>query len=152
MKTIQIIFALFVFTLSIVACSNKGDQENVNILPEESIDLNDFYDFYQRFHNDSLFQMTHIIFPLKGLPREVDSTTYVKDDFVWTEEDWILHKSFDFEVSGFEREIKPFGPNMIQEKITHKKTGSGMTRRFAKLGDKDWNLIYYADFNFYTRD
>ncbi|MCB0704512.1 MAG: hypothetical protein KDC34_04355 [Saprospiraceae bacterium] len=147
-------FSLLFFAalVSFFACGDRsGTADGQVVGSEENLDLNDFYAFYQRFHADTVYQKAHIIFPLKGLPREVDSATYARDDFFWQKEDWVVHKPFDFELSEFEREIKPFGPNMIQERISHKISGATMTRRFAKLADGDWHLIYYADLNWVTR-
>ena len=130
------------------ACNkNEGATDSDD---QSSIDLSEFYAFYQQFHADSLFQMSRIIFPLEGLPREVDSLTAAKGEFRWQSEDWIMHKPFDFEMSEFKREITPYGPTMIQERIVHKTTGTGMIRRFSKLGG-EWHLIYFSDMNMLAR-
>ncbi|MBR9923247.1 MAG: DUF4348 domain-containing protein [Bacteroidetes bacterium] len=142
------IFASIIL-LFFLACGGEEAPQTSGEMPKaEEQDLGDFYAFYQRFHNDSLFQIEHIIFPLKGVPREVDSITLALDNFYWQKDEWIMHKPFDFQMSEFERDIQPFSENLIQERIIHTKTGSMITRRFAKLSGGEWHLIYYADLNF----
>jgi hypothetical protein len=142
-------YLLILLALSLFgACQNNPSGNEVAVpLEDETIDLSDFYAFYQRFHSDSLFQINHIIFPLKGLPRDADSAMVAEGSYFWDRDSWAMHKPFDFELSEYEREIKPFRSNMIQERIIHGPTGTGMIRRFAKLSDGEWHLIYYSDMN-----
>lgn len=106
------------------APSNPPVEEIVEI-PE------DFVPFYQAFHSDSLYQMEHILFPLKG---QSDSTQ-------WSQADWVMHHPIDNSSGEFRRSLDNF-QGIIIETITHDKGLFNMVRRFAKLGD-DWHLIYY---------
>ncbi|RMD68389.1 MAG: DUF4348 domain-containing protein [Bacteroidetes bacterium] len=105
----------------------------------------DFVAFYERFHQDSAFQMAHIAFPLEGLPPEVDSATLAAGTFRWTPENWTLHRPFDPD-SGFERTFVVYNDRMILEKLVHRNGQLGMARRWAKVGD-EWQLIYFAGLN-----
>ncbi len=110
----------------------------------------DFVTFYEQFHKDSAFQMSHIPFPIEGLPPEVDSLTLATGTFRWTAEQWTLHRSFS-EESDFTRTFIIYNDRMILEKIVHKNGQLGMARRWAKIGDR-WQLIYYAALNRVRRD
>ena len=106
----------------------------------------DFVDFYEKFHRDSAFQMSHIVFPLQGLPSEVDSLTLAEGRFYWQQEDWIMHRPLDAGDQDFQRIFTPLNRDLIVEKIVHKTTGFGMMRRWARMGE-EWYLIYYAGMN-----
>ncbi len=102
--------------------------------------------FYQRFHQDSLYQVAHVVFPLEGLPDHVDSLTLVGGNFRWTVENWRMQRAFDYEISDYDRRMKVLAENAVEEQIVHKSRQVGMVRRFARFGE-DWYLIYYAGMN-----
>ena len=105
----------------------------------------DFLAFYQRFHDDSLYQLEHIIFPLQGIPAEADSATILDGKFRWQKENWVMHHPFENAEGQFARSLKKISDEMVIENITV--AGQyGMQRRFSKSGD-DWYLIYYAGMN-----
>ncbi len=66
----------------------------------------DFLAFYQRFHDDSLYQLEHIIFPLQGIPAEADSATIVDGRFRWQKEDWIMHHPIEDSRTQFSRKFQ----------------------------------------------
>jgi hypothetical protein len=105
-----------------------------------------FSEFYQRFHGDSLYQMEHIIFPLEGLPPDADSLSIAGGSFRWQQEDWVMHRQVDFQMSDFNRELIPVNELMVLERIVHKNGQFGMVRRFALVAG-EWHLIYYAGLN-----
>jgi hypothetical protein len=112
----------------------------------EADNTEDFPAFYKRFHQDSAFQMSRISFPLEGLPERADSAVIASGTFRWEKENWKIQKAFTLQNSEFEQSFLPIGEDMIIEKLTHKKWGLAITRRFAKLDD-GWNLIYYSGLN-----
>lgn len=119
-------------------------------IPEES-ETNgglpkDFLSFYQHFHNDSLYQLEHVLFPLQGIPSKADSMTLVNQNFRWQKEDWILHQPFENFGGDYSRSYEQLNKGLIVETIRMMKAPFGMQRRFSKSGD-DWYLIYYAGMN-----
>ena len=136
------------FLLTFFACKNKqpapetlaATDSEASALPEG------FSDFYQKFHNDSLFQVEHIVFPLEGLPNNADSATVAAKTFRWMPETWRMQRQFDFQVSEYKREIVPLTETIVMERILHQSGDFGMIRRFAIVGG-DWHLIYYAGVN-----
>ncbi|MBK7409201.1 MAG: hypothetical protein IPL49_06650 [Saprospirales bacterium] len=139
-----IVSLLFAATLLVACRPSSAPQEPAE--SEPAIDISDFYSFYNRFHLDSAYQMAHIIFPLEGLPPNVDSATLAGGNFHWQPEDWNLHQPVDYETSEFRREIKPVSEELVVEKIIHRSGQAGMLRRFAKI-EGEWYLIYFADMN-----
>jgi hypothetical protein len=109
-------------------------------------DFQDFVAFYERFHEDSLFQMRHIIFPLQGLPPEVDSATLAEQHFRWERDNWVMHRPLPVEGGEFTREFVPYTDDLIVERIVHHSGALGMLRRWARI-DGQWTLIYFADMN-----
>ena len=126
--------------LLIFACNSESASN-------ESGNAADFKTFYEKFLTDSTFQIERIVFPLDGIPDNADSATLVNGNFKWTKENWRVHKAFDPEELGFSIQFIPFGDDLIIEKLTHNSGAYGMIRRFAKLEDGKWYLIFYAGLN-----
>lgn len=144
MKYITLALVLF-----LVACGNNQQEQETTDTPEttplQKLPAG-FADFYQQFHSDSVFQVSHIVFPLEGLPDNADSLTIATNDYRWQPENWRMQRQFDFEMSEFKREILPLNENMVLERIVHQNGEFGMVRRFAIVGG-EWHLIYYAGMN-----
>ncbi len=100
--------------------------ENVVEIPET------FPPFYEAFHTDSLYQVTHIQWPL----------SQQSDGAPWTLSEWELHKPFDNSSGEFTRDLDNFA-GMITETIRHKQGYFYLIRRFAEM-DGEWRLIYYT--------
>jgi len=106
----------------------------------------DFESFYERFHQDSLYQMEHIAFPITGIPSFSDEESAADPNFQWTRENWKIHKPFNFKESEFKQSFRVIGNDIVEETILHQNGQFGMIRRFAQVGG-EWNLIYFADMN-----
>ena len=98
--------------------------------------------FYTSFHTDSLYQMSHILFPLEGLPEAMD-TTHLGATYYWKKETWHLHHPFNPEDTTFERQFQIIDSSLIREVIVHLMSGYRMERRFSFTGE-EWQLIYYS--------
>lgn len=108
--------------------------------------MKEFKAFYETFHQDTSFQMEHIIFPLEGYPAGADSLIASGEKYYWQREDWRPHQPYDFENGEFSHQFIQYSDNLIAERIEHNSGSHGMLRRFAKYGD-DWYLIYYVAAN-----
>jgi len=91
-----------------------------------------FPEFYQTFHTDSLYQMSHILWPLK---QQVDGSP-------WSQSDWELHGPFDNSSGEFTRDLDNFA-GIITETISHNQGYFHMIRRFSQMNG-EWYLIYYT--------
>lgn len=129
----------FLILFSATACKQKN-----NLSETEKKELPpDFVAFYTKFHNDSIFQLEHIQFPLPGFPSQVDS---IANNFQWTKETWRMHRTENFSDTLFTRTFEMPLPNCVNETVVMKNTPLGTFRRFYKR-DNDWFLIFYADMN-----
>ena len=95
-------------SVSVISCKDKKEITGNDLqIPE------DFREFYDQFHKDSVYQVNHIIFPLSGLPAE-DSLK--SDSFTWNKVDWIMHKPFDDLGGTFKREWYNVNSVIIEKK------------------------------------
>ncbi len=105
----------------------------------------DFLDFYNKFHQDSQYQVEHIVWPLQGdTDEQVDSTHYQKKTTEWQQANWRMQR-MNFDQSDYVIERQMLGDILIIERIRARSANFGIERRFAKQSDGQWNLIYYSD-------
>jgi len=131
---------LFVF-LVVASCKDKAvmDEATANTLP------GDFVAFYERFLQDSIYQIEHINFPLEGIPDNVSNHPNYNQDFRWEQSDWVIHRPIQGDSTGFSSRFAQLGPIIIEE-LLHESGQYGMLRRFSN-NDNEWRLIYYAGLN-----
>ena len=121
------------------------DQIAIEETPAPDTLPQDFEEFYDRFHSDSLYQLDHIVFPLEGLPHSTGDgdTTDVTKRFFWQREGWKKHNHFNDPSGQFEHWYEVKGDRVVEHYLQIKGTKIVMHRRFAKLDD-EWYLIYYS--------
>jgi hypothetical protein len=141
------LFALSVSVLLLLSCQNNSNQLPVSdqVLTNGAIP-EDFHSFYEKFHSDSQFQLTHISWPLSGktgIQKDSNSTDTV--DKIWEKENWRMHKLDAFDPKDYKREWEAVGDILVMERITARAVPFGIERRFAKRPDKEWELIFYSD-------
>jgi len=108
---------------------------------------NDFLAFYQRFHRDSAYQVSHINFPLEGKSTVIDTSGNEKHSFIWNKDNWQLHQELDMLDTSFQRTyIADSNDRLITENIYHVNGTFAIQRRFYKTG-ADYSLIYYNVIN-----
>lgn len=140
---VRIITALLLAALLFSACGPNTDSAAATPgMPVEVGD--DFRAFYDRFLTDSVYQLEHIQFPVPGLP---NNATGDDPDFRWTRESWALHRPNDADQTGFSSRFTPIGDDLVVEQLVHSGSGMMLERRFARLDDENWYLIYYAGMN-----
>lgn len=136
LSKISLLIILTLSTLNGCKQNEKNDQQtstaNSNELPS------DFIEFYDKFHSDSTYQISRIVFPLEGQKYNEDN---LAEREIWTSSNWIIHKNFDDLGGTFTRTYTEFG-GIISEKISDDKNISSMERRFSKIQGK-WHLIFY---------
>lgn len=136
MRIFKVLVVIAISALILIACGGKKETK----LPA------DFEEFYERFHNDSAYQMEHIIFPLAGMPGGMNEESPMDDSFRWHPEFWEIHGPMLDDDDEFIQQVTILDEFTIVEIIRYKKTRFGMERRFAKMGD-EWYLIYYVGMN-----
>jgi len=121
--------------LLFLACKPKVQQDESAVSEVEVVELDrEFVDFFEMFHEDSLFQLAHIKFPLA---RSKQDSIQVP----WTKENWVMHRPFSDFGGKFKRDFTVMG-KLVIENIIDANGFFSMERRFAKLID-GWTLIYY---------
>lgn len=119
------------FVVLLASCKSDKPTSSREVTIDEQVPA-DYLNFYDRFHQDSAFQIEHIVFPL---PQMDDGTPWLKDQ-------WILHKAFVNLGNEYLRSFANF-EGIINERIIHKSGLFEMNRRFAKISN-EWHLIYYT--------
>ncbi|MFZ1749469.1 MAG: hypothetical protein WAU01_04735 [Saprospiraceae bacterium] len=111
----------------------KGDKSNSKI--------EDFDQFYDRFHKDAEFQMSRIFFPIDG--EFVDETGGKK----WTKQNWQVMKVkiYDVNVKGYKKSFEKTNDSFYQ-KVWIPNSGFISEYRF-KLINQKWMLVYALESN-----
>ncbi|MBK9984556.1 MAG: hypothetical protein IPP15_19690 [Saprospiraceae bacterium] len=142
-------FACSVLLLAILispGCKQKGEpagNETEEKVTGDSLPP-DFLAFFDAFHNDSAYQMAHILFPLEGLPSsDKPNDTIATKRFFWQKADWKKHNLFTDPAHQFDQWFEVIGDRVVEHWIQMKGSNMFIRRRFAKLDD-GWYLIYYA--------
>lgn len=128
-------------------CTTKGPTHNATDgVSNASHPDAAFMDFYEKFHQDSVYQMAHITWPLEGVSLEQRDSTHAVEKKMWEPQNWRMHR-LDLlkDANAFEREWQLLGDVLITERLRWRAANFYMERRFAKQSDGEWALIYYAD-------
>ncbi|MCR9102238.1 MAG: hypothetical protein NXI25_19945 [bacterium] len=139
-----LLFALL--ATGLFSCGSDPAADTSTETSGQSRPYQEFAAFYDRFHQDSAFQMDRILFPLPGLPREADSTLIASGLYRWTPETWTIQRPLNLQSSNFKRELIPVSKDLIIEKLVQPEYNLQIERRFSRLED-GWHLIYYAGLN-----
>ena len=143
MKNISLILILFI---AITACNSEEKQADAVVSEDYMVDLpGDFAVFYKTFHEDSLFQMRRIMWPLQGLQTTDVGENIVNGKYYHSKENWLMHRRMTKD-TGFSGSMKLLGENLIEETLIDGNGQFGMQRRFSKFGE-EWYLIYYSGLN-----
>lgn len=149
------IFRFFLSVLLAVcfACNNQAPNagntptqvDQTSVLPATEPLPEGFLAFYEKFHADSLYQMTHINWPLQGDKSvAVDSSTFQLQEVHWEAKNWRMHHA-GFNPNDYRVERQTIGDVMVVERVMAKAVNYGLERRFAKQPDGEWALIFYSD-------
>lgn len=128
----RIILGLLAIGILITACGG-----NTNELPKDENGNENFNAFYQKFYEDSLFQLTRIEFPMMGKDPKGK-----EEKFFWTIENWSIQKPIDPDNdSEVERKVINQG-DFIQEKLLV--SNSFLVDRYYSLVGNKWYMTYYS--------
>lgn len=139
----KIFIICLVFFISIFACNedsiNKAN--SVSKLQDNKEQTENFDDFFDLFHKDSLFQMLRIKFPLEG--SLIDENGEKK----WTRKNWCTLKTkiSDIDTTEYKIFINKTDSTYI-EKFWIEDSGFFSEYRFKLIKNK-WYLVYAKDCN-----
>ena len=136
-------YSFIAFIFLSIACSSDNEKvkQEDKIQPIKSELPDGFSDFYEQFHSDSAFQLSHVIFPLKGVNTMIDTMSQTSIDVEYLPENWKLHIPFVHD-AGYNRSFTVLG-DLVIESINDNMGLLNIERRWGII-DKDWNLIYYS--------
>ena len=125
-------FTVLTFILIGIGCKNDTNTSTVSPASQVVELPVEFFEFYQKFHVDSTFQVDHIVFPL----------SQKRDGSKWEKDNWVLHKPFDDLGGEFSRDFTNLNGLIIE--IMKDKTGTvTIERRYSVMND-EYHLIYYT--------
>ena len=131
---------ILVFGCSLYGCQSK-DESNVGVSKKDGNGSERFEEFYQRFHNDSLYQISRIQFPLPGI--NSDEMSVEDSVYFWKKEGWLMHHPVDTTL--FHRKATML-EGVVEEEITSDDPGVYLKRTFRVIGGK-WYLVLFEDVN-----
>lgn len=140
------IFLFLSIIIILTACNTAESPKKEAVSEENMVDLpGDFAVFYKTFHEDSLFQMNRILWPLQGLSTKESGENIVNGKYYHSKEDWLMHRRMTKD-TGFSGSMKLLGEDLIEETLIDGNGQFGMKRRFSKFGE-EWYMIYYSGLN-----
>lgn len=96
-----------------------------------------FKAFYKKFHQDSVFQISRIKFPLPGInseEMEVGDTVYY-----WQKKNWVVSHLVDTTLFKIKLSLSD---SVAEEEITNQYPDLLIKRKFQRING-DWYLVYY---------
>lgn len=144
----QKIFFFAIVALLAASCKNpaSSDVKVTDQVQTSDPVPEDFIAFYEKFHNDSAYQMSHISWPLEGAKGiQKDSVTPGTVAVAWEPAKWHMHRLDFLNTNDYKRDWKSLGNVMIIEQIRAVSVPFGIERRFSKQPDGEWMLIFYSD-------
>jgi hypothetical protein len=138
-KTLSISIMTLIAGLMLWGCGSTHKTATTG--QKGKIKIENFDQFYNRFHTDSLFQLSRIKHPLQG--KLVDGTESGK----WTKENWMLMKTriYDIDTTQFKTSYQKTDVSFVQ-KVWIENSGFSSECRFEVLDGK-WYLTYVLDQN-----
>ena len=143
MKKILVIITLGLISIIVLISFSKCKQFKTESTKQEisKDSIENFDVFYDKFHKDSLFQISRLNFPLKGGPDNEDG----QDE--WTKENWSILKTKIYDVDTsiykvfYEKHEKSF-----TEKVWLKNSGFSFEYKY-ELIDNKWFLVSAFEIN-----
>lgn len=130
-----LLVSFFIISCSTISSESKG---------EENSTQEEFKEFYEKFHTDSLFQMERINFPLEGYNiGENYNPMEDNGDFVWEKSNWEILKIPIVNEMGFKREFEK-EDGKIFERLYIEDSGFEILFEY-ELKNGKWFLVYYGN-------
>ncbi|WP_165963538.1 DUF4348 domain-containing protein [Hymenobacter radiodurans] len=127
--------------------NNNAENKTVNIdgRTEGVVASEPFDEFYNRFTNDSVFQIQRINFPLPGINTdEMDISDKV---YYWQKDQWIMYKGIPSQIDTADFQVKKIRSDSVAiDEVAQKNVSFGSKYTF-KIKSGKWFLVYYEDIN-----
>jgi hypothetical protein len=118
-----------------------------------------FESFYDKFLNDSSFQINRIVFPLPGgylsagdripsdVAKELGIEVEEEKEYYWEKDGWIALKKIDLDTTIYKTEIKRINDSVVHVRDYIKASGFEVIGHYKQKENK-WYLVYYDESNF----
>lgn len=151
---------LILISILITGCTIKRDAYSKEKIMRDTLVAEDFDSFTKRFYTDSVFQISRIEFPLKGLHNEIVEITQsnsIGDTilYVWQRKDWTIAKTNfisnndtsiqDCYGTKYIRRIQKNSAEVI-DSVYIEDSGFITVRKFS-VRNRKWYLTYYEIYN-----
>lgn len=132
MKILIVTTTIILLTFTLSSCYKSCVQEKKN---NSNSSVENFESFYDKFHNDSLFQLSRLNFPLKGGPVGGDTNEE------WTKGNWrmLRTKIYDVETTQYKVSYEK-QYNSFTEKVWLEDSGFSFEYKYELIGNK-WFLV-----------
>ena len=155
--TLKVILAILCLCQVLININCQADTKQIKNLQQPVADEN-FSTFYKKFYSDSLFQVSRVVFPLKGFNSDdYDEELGDKNPpYFWKKKDWSFLKTLEKNylkvdrkdwVEEYKKEIKVNKDSTILEKIYIVESSYIIERKFKKIKGQ-WYLFFYSYSNF----
>ena len=127
--------------LSIIVSCDKFKKTRTKSINNKEVTIENFDKFYDKFHIDSLFQMSRIKFPLEGYQFDSEGKTN------WSKTNWITLKTkiYDIDTTEYKIEFKKTDKS-FSEKFWVENSGFWSEYKFEVINGK-WYLVYAVEQN-----
>ena len=110
------------------------------VFAKKAAAVEDFDSFYNKFHSDSMFQMSRVKFPLQGY--DMDTSEQVQK---WTPDNWLMHRAKVSDVDTTIYDVKVDSGHLIRkEKVFIAGGGFNLERVFKRINGK-WYLTLFVN-------
>ena len=151
-KQLSLPFLLFAFFVILFSCNRTSKEitkevEIINTPKRENkqpikapIPREDFNTFYNKFHDDSVFQIDRVKFPLKGYAMDTSES-----QLAWEKNSWVMHRNTiqDIDTSQFKINVEKT-EYLYKEKVFIEGGGFASERIFKQINGK-WYLVSFID-------
>ncbi len=122
----------------VFSCGNtRQEQKAMQEIKNEGFDQ-----FYSKFHSDSVFQMSRIVFPLEGINTE--DMSILDTIYYWTEDKWVFLREPDSNI--FQIEYEKTDTTVIEEVTSEGHLGL-VFKSYFEIKKGKWYLARLEDVN-----
>ena len=140
-------YLTIVLLMALFSCHNiTKDDSTVNSNEE-------FETFYQKFYDDSIFQISRVKFPLpgynsnevSGIPEDFaqeQGINFDQEPFFWSKDSWRLVEPLEKQDVDIQKALNE-SDTLVTEKLFIPNSGFLIEKRFERADDGKWYLTYY---------
>jgi hypothetical protein len=139
---------IFLLSLLLFNCIGK-ETKSIQVQKNDRMKMSneDFNKFYEQFTNDSLFQISRVIFPIRGViisPPDINDTLLSDTNITFTRKIWRHLKDIKIDSSQFDKKFNKKNDSIIDVIIEAKYFDNYDQRTFIRKKGKWYLLTFYS--------